>query len=1041
MAQRAAQDVLRQVALLQYLPADMRELVEQSFVPVRAPFGQEIVREGEAADALYVLVSGRARVLRQGEGGEEITLGSVRPGETFGAEDLLCPGLRTTTVRASADVEVLRLDRAVVDALILQRPEIRQYLELQARHRYLLGFLRSFPALTALSPEGLAEVLAALVPLHVPGGTTLIREGEPPGPMYIIEEGRCRVHTGVNGRRRNLAFLRPGEFFGELSVLRARPRNATVETVTPCRLLQLSPEDYQRLLHRHPGFRDAMAAREATYDARRSAQIPIDLAQLMLPAPGDTPGGTDPSAGLDAASGPAPAGATSPSTGETGTFEKRRRRIRRFPHLWQIDAMDCGAACLAMVCQHFGKTISRSRIRQVVDTRTDGASLRAICQGAVELGLAARGVKASASRLEQLPLPAIAHWEGNHWVVVYDVTRTEVRVSDPAFGQRRLSREEFEAKWTGYVALFDYTTAFEQNRESRPGVGWLLPFFAPYRGLLLRAALLALIASGLQMVVPLFTQVIVDRVVVERDVGLLQMLTLGMGLVILAALGATLIERYLLAWVAVRVDAGTLDFLTRRLLALPMAYFNTRRTGDIQRRLSGIWEIREFLVQSGSAALAALAQLAAAVGLMLVYSPGLTLVFLATVPVLLLVLVLSGRWLRPLYAELEENHGRYQSFQIDAIKGIETVKSLGAEGAFRDLMLKQFTTVARSRFRADFTLMSYQRVVQAVTLASVMLFLLAGASRVIDGTMSIGALVAFNALVALANGPIMALMGLWDRCQLASVYLHRLDDLLEQEPEQGADRARLRPVRSLEGRLAVRNLGFRYGGSGAPQVLEGVSFEIAPNSTVAVVGRSGSGKTTLVKLLAGLLEPSSGAILYDGVDLKTLNFRELRRKIGFVLQENHLFDDSIARNIAFGDEEPDLDRVSWAAQVAHAREFIERLPLGYETRIGESGILLSGGQRQRLAIARAVYGRPPILMFDEATSALDTESEQAVQENIGQVLAGRTAIVIAHRLSTVRHADLILVLEQGRLVEQGTHEELMRRQGLYYHLASRQLEL
>ncbi|MDH4130581.1 MAG: ATP-binding cassette domain-containing protein, partial [Gemmatimonadota bacterium] len=274
-----------------------------------------------------------------------------------------------------------------------------------------------------------------------------------------------------------------------------------------------------------------------------------------------------------------------------------------------------------------------------------------------------------------------------------------------------------------------------------------------------------------------------------------------------------------------------------------------------------------------------------------------------------------------------------------------------------------------------------------------------------------------------------------------SVLLNRLDDIFQQEPEQGHDRSRLIPVKSLQGRIQLRGMGFRYGGPESPAILEDITFEVPPGTNVAIVGRSGSGKTTLIKCLAGLMEPTEGTIQYDGIDLKTLNYRDLRRKIGFVLQENHLFDDTIARNIGFGEEEPDLDRVMWAAQVANAREFIERLPLGYDTKIGESGIGLSGGQRQRVAIARALYHKPPVLIFDEATSALDTESERAVKENIDQLLHGRTSFVIAHRLSTVRNAAMLLVLERGRLVEQGTHDDLMRRQGLYYFLVSQQLEL
>jgi ATP-binding cassette subfamily B protein len=274
---------------------------------------------------------------------------------------------------------------------------------------------------------------------------------------------------------------------------------------------------------------------------------------------------------------------------------------------------------------------------------------------------------------------------------------------------------------------------------------------------------------------------------------------------------------------------------------------------------------------------------------------------------------------------------------------------------------------------------------------------------------------------------------------MSAVLLDRLNDVFEQEPEQGADHSRLLPVRTIEGRISFRHLGFRYGGPESPPILDDITFDVAPNSMVAIVGRSGSGKTTLIKCLSGLLEPTDGTILYDGVDMKTLNYRDLRRSIGFVLQENHLFNDTIARNIAFGEEEPDMDAVMWAAQAASAHEFIERLPLGYETKIGESGLALSGGQRQRIAIARALYQRPPILVFDEATSSLDSESERAVKENIDQLLEGRTSFVIAHRLSTVRDADSIIVLEKGRLVEQGTHDELMKRQGLYYYLSSQQL--
>lgn len=1048
MTTDAREEALQRLPLLNFLPPDVRELVVESFVPASYTFGQELAREGEAADAFYLLVSGRARMVRKSDTGDEISLGQLRAGDTFGEAGLLGHAVHAATVRASSDVEALRLDRSVFGALLRKRADLRQYVELQARHRHLQLFLHQFNVFAKLPPEALKELLAALEPIEVPAGETIISEGDPPGPMFILEEGRCRVHIGVGNRRRNIAFIRKGEFFGELSVFREQRREATVEAVTDCRLFRLTRETYAGLLERYPAFRDEIEERIDQYDFRNTAQIPIDFFREMLPAEASVTekvGESQIQETIEYAvptpeAAPAEA-AVGPFADDAGRFTKRRKRIKRFPHLWQIDEMDCGATSLAIVCRHYGRAISQARIRQLVHTSVDGASLKAICQGANELGLAARAVKASPASLDQMPLPAIVHWEGNHWVVVYDVDPTHVRISDPGTGRRRIARAEFATKWTGYAALFDYTDAFAANKNAEPGIAWLLPFFRPYVRFIAQAAGLALIVSALEMVVPVFTQIIVDRVLVDRDVTLLNILIGAMAVVVGFTLIASLVQRYLLSWVAVRVDSTTLDFLTRRLLSLPMNYFNTRRTGDIQRRLAGIWQIREFFVEHGVAALTAVAQLLAALGLMLVYSPTLMLVFLSTLPLFILMMRYASSWLFPLYAELEESHGRYQSFQIDAIKGIETVKSLGAEFAFRDLMLKQFNSVARKRFKADFTLMTYNGVVHAITLISVVLFLLVGAHQVMNGSMSIGGLVAFNALVALANQPILMLLALWDNLQQASVYLNRLDDIFQQEPEQGHDRSRLVPVKSLEGKITFQHMGFRYGGNESPPILEDLNFEVPPNTMVAIVGRSGSGKTTLIKCLAGLLEPTEGTILYDGIDLKTLNYRDLRRKIGFVLQENHLFDDTITRNIGFGEEEPDLDRVLWAAQVASAREFIERLPLGYDTRIGESGISLSGGQKQRVAIARAVYAKPPVLIFDEATSALDTESERAVKENIDQLLEGRTSFVIAHRLSTVRDADVILVLEKGRLVEQGTHDDLMKRQGLYYFLVSQQLGL
>src|SRR5437588_7835266 len=487
---------------------------------------------------------------------------------------------------------------------------------------------------------------------------------------------------------------------------------------------------------------------------------------------------------------------------------------------------------------------------------------------------------------------------------------------------------------------------------------------------------------------------VVDKVIVENDIGLLKTILLGMLAALVFVQLATLAQEYLIAFAACRLDTVMLDFLSRRLLSLPMSYFTSRRTGDIQRRLDGARQIRQFAVQQGIGAVLALIYLVGAILLMAIYSPLLMLAFLATTPLYAGLMIFSVKVLRPLFANVEESQGKYSSHQIDAIKGIEAVKAASAESAFRDTMLNEFLSVSKKMFRASFIVMSYDSMLQTIGMVSTAIFLWVGASQVIAGHLSVGGFVAFSSLTAMAYSGILRTLGVWDNMQFASVLLNRLNDIFEQEPEQGHDRSRLIPVHSLEGRIELRGVSFKYGGPEAPNILTNVNLMLAPGQMVAFVGRSGCGKTTLIKLIAGLLEPTEGTIFFDHVDLRTLNYRDVRRNIGMVLQENHIFNETIARNIAFGDPEPDLDRVLAAAQASASHDFIMRLPLGYETKIGESGLSLSGGQKQRIAIARAIYNNPPVLIFDEATSALDTESERAIQDNLGRLLVGSTTIVI-----------------------------------------------
>ena len=1029
-------DILRRSSAFKFLSDEHFAALEPLLQEEHYDFGDVIVRQGDPADSFYIMTNGRARALKVKDDGEEIPLGVLKPGDSFGEAALADGGIRSAIVRCSTAVDVLRIDRNDFLQLTQQVPELKHYVEMTGRNRALQSFLYQFSNFGRLPAPALRSVIDNLAPIGFEKGSLIIRQGDDAGPMYVIEKGRARAFAGINGKERNLAFYREGDFFGELSILNGSPRAANVEAFTDCQLLALDPQSVLDLRNRFPEFDKLLSERLAVYQAKSEARIPLDFTSEMLPAETQTSNKVE----LDGEQPPAKEeGEEDPFAEEDGYFRKRHKRIRRIEHITQIDEMDCGAASLGMICRHYGRKVSLARIRQLCHTATDGTSLKALCRAASELGLAARALKVSLRNLPMMPLPAIVHWEGNHWIVLYDVDKEFVRVADPALGLRKMPRREFEAKWTGYAALFDYTTAFEHAPESKPALGWIVPFLARFKVILLQVLGLAVAVSILQLLFPVFTQMVVDKVIVENDIGLLKTILLGMFAAIVFVQLSTLAQEYLLAFAAVRLDTAVLDFLSRKLLSLPMSYFTSRRTGDIQRRLDGARQVRQFAVQQGIGALLALVYLVGALGLMAVYSPFLTLAFLATTPLYVGLMFFSVKVLRPLFAGVEESQGKYSSHQIDAIKGIEAVKAASAESAFRDAMLNEFLSVSKQMFKASFIVMSYDSVLQTIGLLSTAIFLWVGATQVIHGHLSVGGFVAFSSLTAMAYGGILRTLGVWDSMQFASVLLNRLNDIFEQEPEQGHDRTRLTPVHSLEGRIELRGVSFKYGGPEAPNILTNITLDLAPGRMFALVGRSGCGKTTLIKLIAGLLEPTEGTILFDNVDLKALNYRDVRRHIGMVLQENHMFNETIARNIAFGDPEPDLDRVLAAAQAAASHDFIMRLPMGYETKIGESGLSLSGGQKQRIAIARAIYNNPPVLIFDEATSALDTESERAIQDNLGRLMAGRTTIVIAHRLSTVRDAHAIVVLEKGSVAEVGNHEALMEQRGLYYYLSSQQM--
>ena len=676
---RGVHAVLPEIPIFRFMPPDVRTLVVASLEPLAYDFGQVIVREGEEADAFYVIVTGAARAVKIGENGDEVPLERLGPGDSFGFVELIEETPRVATVRASGAVQALRLDRAVFNGLLRSNPEIRRYFDLPRRLYHLRHFLRTSTVFADLSDASLQTLLDDVREENAPAGTVVCREGEAAAAAYAIRSGRAQVTE--NGTPRS--FLREGDVFGERALIAGEPRAASVTAVDDLRLITIPAATFQKLLASDEDFRRRVEERAAAYDYKQQARVPLDFQDEILPAASGiqaTLEGTEPLHASDAAEDSVDADmhARAPSPGA-----RSRKRIKKFPHVHQLDEADCGAACVAMVCRYFGREVSLPYVRDTVNTSLDGTSLAGITRGAEEIGLAARALKASKSRLDDLPLPAIVHWKGNHWMVLFDVEPKRVRVSDPATGVKWIPRDEFEADWSGYTALMDRTPKLDDAPVVKASFGWLRTLLRPHRGAFIRAFLLALLAAGFQMLIPIFSQVIVDRVITDGDRAILSIIVAAMAVVIVLMIVTSVIQRYILSKTAVRIDGASLDFLTSKLLALPMSYFHSRRTGDIERRLAGMRQIRELLVQNGVQALTAVTQLAVAIVVMFVYSWVLAFVYLATVPFYAGLLRYSRKKLRPTFDTLEEAFGRYESRQIDAIKGIETVKAIGAEPQLR----------------------------------------------------------------------------------------------------------------------------------------------------------------------------------------------------------------------------------------------------------------------------------------------------------------------------------------------------------------------
>ncbi|HLP90460.1 MAG TPA: peptidase domain-containing ABC transporter [Nostocaceae cyanobacterium] len=851
--------------------------------------------------------------------------------------------------------------------------------------------------------------------------------------IYIVLAGKVRL---LDQAEELIDTLEAGSSFGEFTLFPdSKFSHYAARASINLQLCFVPGEVLTPLMGKYPQIRDHLwqkATLRNPTPVTPNTPNPVNYSKspASLPAPLPTPQEPTREAKISKAYFPGP-------SQKVGHFWQRL--TRRYPFYAQQSASDCGAACLVMVARYWGKRFSVNRVREIANVDRNGASLRGLLTAAESLGFAARPVKASLNQLAKQKLPAIAHWEGKHYIVVYEITSKYVVVADPGIGQRTLTHAQFTADWTGYTLLLQPTVMLKEAEEASTPFWQFFELLKPHSLLLLEIFAASVFIQLFGLITPLFTQLILDRVVVQRSELTLTAVGIGLLMFNLFRVAMTGLRQYLLDHTANRLDLALIVGFIRHTLRLPMSFFESRYVGDIVSRVQENRKIQRFLSGEALSILLDLITVFIYVGLMIWYNWQMALLSLLIIPPFALLALVATPFLQRISREIFTAVAKESSYLIEALTGVRTVKATAVEQTVRwhweELLNKEIKTNFSGQVISN-RLQIFSNTIQALVTTGLLWY---GAHLVINNQLTIGQLVAFNMLLGNIISPFQRLIVLWNQLQEVIIAVERINDVLDAEPEEDLQKDIRQTLPPLKGNIRFESVTFRYHSESDNNILENLTFEVKPGQMVALVGRSGSGKTTISKLVLGLYPPTDGKILIDGHDITSISLRSFRQQVGVVDQDTFLFGGTIRENISLGHPGTPLAAIIEAAKLAGADEFIRKLPMGYETQIGEGGGLLSGGQRQRIAIARALLGNPRLLILDEATSHLDTESERIIQQNLTTILKNRTTFVIAHRLSTIRNADLILVLDRGVLIETGTHEELMAKRGHYYYLNHQQL--
>ena len=710
----------------------------------------------------------------------------------------------------------------------------------------------------------------------------------------------------------------------------------------------------------------------------------------------------------------------------------------------QHDITDCGAACLASIAAHYGLNFPIARLRQYAFTDQKGTNVLGMIEAAKKLGLEAKGVKGPFECLKDIPKPAVAHVIINdllhHFVVIYQVTEKYILLMDPGDGKlHKKSYEEFQKEWTGVLILMRPTETFHKGNLKKSNFLSLLELLQPHKSVMTQALFGAIIYSILGLATSIYVGKITDYVLVDKNINLLTLMGIVMLIILLIRTFIGAMKSILALKTGQRIDASLILGYYKHLLTLPQQFFDTMRVGEIISRVNDAVKIRAFINNVSLDLAVSLLILLFTLCLMFVYSWKLAIITLISAPLFLLIYMLFNRLNRKYQRKIMESGAELESQLVESLNSVSTIKQFGIE-PFANLKTElRFVGLIRNTFQSIYGSIIANGGIEFVSTGITVAVLWAGSTFVINQELTPGSLMLFYSLTGYILGPIGKLISSNQTIQDALIAADRLFQIMDLEREED-ETQKIRLEREMVADITFNHVKFRYGSR--KQVFESLNLVIRKGETTAVVGESGSGKTTLVSLIQNLYPVQSGTIEIGNLNISQVTNESLRRMVGSVPQRIELFAGTIVENIALGDFEPDMKRIIELSEKLGIREFVEKLPHSYLTHIGEHGASLSGGERQRIAIARALYKNPEILIFDEATSSLDSISEKYVKETLDQLAReGKTIIIIAHRLSTVKNADTIIVLDEGKMVETGNHATLLKLNGVYRKLWNGQFNL